>query len=136
RHHRRVLPGVLRRRLPRTGAAAARDGQDGVRGSGPGASPQLTQQEGLSYAAAGVDIAAYTRMLERVKPLIAATQGPDVVTRVGPFAGLYQMPGGDLLAASTDSVGTKVKVAIAYGHHRGIGHDLVNHCANDIATAG
>jgi phosphoribosylformylglycinamidine cyclo-ligase len=95
----------------------------------------LTQQEGLSYAAAGVDIAAYTRMLERVKPLIAATQGPQVVTGVGPFAGLYQMPGGDLLAASTDSVGTKVKVAIAYGRHRGIGHDLVNHCANDIATA-
>ena len=61
----------------------------------------MTQQEGLSYAAAGVDITAYTRMLERVKPLIAATQGPQVVTGVGPFAGLYRMPGGDLLAAST-----------------------------------
>jgi phosphoribosylformylglycinamidine cyclo-ligase len=94
------------------------------------------QQEGLSYVAAGVDIAAYTRMLERARPLIAATQGPEVVTGVGPFAGLYRAPDGGLLAASTDSVGTKIKVAIAAGRHRGIGHDLVNHCVNDIATAG
>jgi phosphoribosylformylglycinamidine cyclo-ligase len=97
----------------------------------------VTQHEGLSYAAAGVDIDAYTRMLERVKPLIAATQGPEVVTGVGPFAGLFALPGGGgRLAASADGVGTKIKVAIAYGRHRGIGHDLVNHCVNDIATAG
>jgi phosphoribosylformylglycinamidine cyclo-ligase len=56
---------------------------------------------------------------------------------VGPFAGLYQLPGGaGALAASADGVGTKIKVAIACGRHRGIGHDLVNHCVNDIATAG
>ncbi|HEY4027282.1 MAG TPA: phosphoribosylformylglycinamidine cyclo-ligase [Candidatus Dormibacteraeota bacterium] len=96
----------------------------------------MTPREGLSYAAAGVDIEAYTRMLERVKPLMAATQGPEVVTGVGPFAGLYALPGGGRLAASTDGVGTKIKVAIAYGQHRGIGRDLVNHCVNDIATAG
>jgi phosphoribosylformylglycinamidine cyclo-ligase len=94
------------------------------------------QQEGLSYAAAGVDIEAYTRMLERVRPLIAATQGPEVATGVGPFAGLYALPGGGHLAASADGVGTKIKVATAYGRHRGIGRDLVNHCVNDIATAG
>jgi phosphoribosylformylglycinamidine cyclo-ligase len=92
--------------------------------------------EGLSYAAAGVDIEAYTRMLERVRPLVAATQGPEVLTGIGPFAGLYALPGGGHLAASADGVGTKIKVAIAYGRHRGIGHDLVNHCVNDIATAG
>jgi phosphoribosylformylglycinamidine cyclo-ligase len=91
--------------------------------------------EGLSYAAAGVDIEAYERMLERVRPLIAATHGPEVVTGVGPFAGLYELPGGARLAASTDSVGTKTKVATAYGRHRGIGRDLVNHCVNDVATA-
>jgi phosphoribosylformylglycinamidine cyclo-ligase len=90
----------------------------------------------LSYAAAGVDIAAYERALERVKPLIAATHGKEVAVGVGPFAGLYALPGGGHLAASADGVGTKIKVAIAAGKHRGIGLDIVNHCVNDIATAG
>jgi len=92
--------------------------------------------EGLSYAAAGVDIEAYERVLERVKPLIAATHGKEVAVGVGPFAGLYALPGGGHLAASADGVGTKIKVAIAAGAHRGIGTDIVNHCVNDIATAG
>jgi len=92
--------------------------------------------EGLSYAAAGVDIEAYERALERVKPLIAATHGKEVAVGVGPFAGLYALPGGAHLAASADGVGTKIKVAIATGIHRNIGVDIVNHCVNDIATAG
>jgi len=92
--------------------------------------------EGLSYAAAGVDIEAYERALERVKPLIAATHGKEVAVGIGPFAGLYALPGGGHLAASADGVGTKIKVAIATGKHRGIGVDIVNHCVNDIATAG
>ncbi|MGH7764143.1 MAG: phosphoribosylformylglycinamidine cyclo-ligase [Candidatus Dormibacteraceae bacterium] len=92
--------------------------------------------EGLSYAAAGVDIEAYERALERVKPLIAATHGKNVAVGVGPFAGLYALADGSHLAASTDGVGTKIKVAIAAGRHRGIGVDIVNHCVNDIATAG
>ena len=93
-------------------------------------------QEGLSYAAAGVDIEAYERVLERVKPLIAATHGKEVAAGVGPFAGLYALPGGGHLAASADGVGTKIKVAIAAGKHRGIGVDIVNHCVNDIACVG
>jgi len=92
--------------------------------------------EGLSYAAAGVNIEAYSRMLERARPLIEATHGAGVITGVGPFAGLYELPGGGYLAASADGVGTKIKVAIAAGSHRGIGADLVNHCVNDIATSG
>jgi phosphoribosylformylglycinamidine cyclo-ligase len=92
--------------------------------------------EGLSYAAAGVDIEAYERALERVRPLIAATHGKEVAAGVGPFAGLYALPGGGHLAASADGVGTKIKVAIAASSHRGIGVDIVNHCVNDIATAG
>ena len=92
--------------------------------------------EGLSYAAAGVDIEAYERVLEKVKPLITATHGKEVAEGVGPFAGLYALPGGGKLAASADGVGTKIKVAIATGNHRVIGADIVNHCVNDIATAG
>ncbi|HEV3405186.1 MAG TPA: phosphoribosylformylglycinamidine cyclo-ligase, partial [Candidatus Dormibacteraeota bacterium] len=92
--------------------------------------------EGLSYAAAGVDIAAYERALERVRPMIDATHGKEVTAGVGPFAGLYTLPSGGRLAASADGVGTKIKVAIAAGRHRGIGIDIVNHCVNDIATAG
>ena len=92
--------------------------------------------KGLSYAAAGVDIEAYQRALERVKPLIAATHGDNVAVGVGPFAGLFTLADGSHLAASADGVGTKIKVAIAAGEHRGIGIDIVNHCVNDIATAG
>lgn len=95
-----------------------------------------TSSEGLSYAVAGVDIEAYERALEKVKPLIAATHGNEVAEGVGPFAGLYSLPGGGRLAASADGVGTKIKVAIATGNHRVIGADIVNHCVNDIATAG
>jgi phosphoribosylformylglycinamidine cyclo-ligase len=92
--------------------------------------------EGLSYASAGVDIEAYERALERVKPLIAATHGEEVARGVGPFAGLFALPGGGHLAASADGVGTKIKVAIAAASHQGIGVDIVNHCVNDVATAG
>ena len=95
----------------------------------------MSEVRGLSYVEAGVDVEAYDRMLARMKAAIEATHGPEVVAGVGPFAGLYELPGGGRLAASTDSVGTKVKVAIAAGRHDGIGRDLVNHCVNDIATA-
>ncbi|HUZ88741.1 MAG TPA: phosphoribosylformylglycinamidine cyclo-ligase [Candidatus Acidoferrales bacterium] len=94
-------------------------------------------QERATYVGAGVDIAAYARMLEQVRPMIEATQGAGVVTGVGPFAGLFELPGGGgFLAASADGVGTKIKVAVAANDHSGIGLDLVNHCVNDIATAG
>jgi phosphoribosylformylglycinamidine cyclo-ligase len=85
--------------------------------------------EGLSYAAAGVDIAAYEQALARVKPLIAAASG-----KIGQFAGLHELPGAGHLAASADGVGTKIKVAIALRSHDGIGVDIVNHCVNDIAV--
>jgi len=92
--------------------------------------------KGLSYTEAGVDTALYHRLLDRVRPLIEATQGPQVAAGVGPFAGLYELPGLGWLAASADGVGTKVKVAVAAGRHGDVGADLVNHCVNDIATAG
>jgi phosphoribosylformylglycinamidine cyclo-ligase len=109
---------------------------DGLSKGSPQTHGEASEFVGPSYAAAGVDIEAYERVLERVKPLIAATHGKEVAVGIGPFAGLYALPGGGLLAASTDGVGTKIKVAIATGIHRVIGQDIVNHCVNDIATAG
>ena len=91
-------------------------------------------EEPLTYAAAGVDVEVKQRLLRRARSLIERTHGPEVAAGVGPFAGLYRLPGGQLLAASADGVGTKVKVAIAAGRHRGIGEDIVNHCLNDIGT--
>ncbi|MGH7902879.1 MAG: phosphoribosylformylglycinamidine cyclo-ligase [Candidatus Dormibacteraceae bacterium] len=95
------------------------------------------RQEGLTYAAAGVNIEAYDLMLARVRKMVEATHGARIATGIGPFAGLYELPNQTgHLAASADGVGTKIKVAIAAGRHRGIGQDLVNHCVNDIATVG
>jgi phosphoribosylformylglycinamidine cyclo-ligase len=107
----------------------------------PGRTPRPSKPDdfagtSLSYADAGVDVPAYNRVLERLKPLLATAQGEGVLAGVGPFAGLYALPGGQgHLAASADGVGTKIKVAVAADNHRGIGIDLVNHCVNDIATS-
>ena len=95
----------------------------------------MIPDEGLTYAAAGVDVEVKQRLLGRVRGLIEATHGPEVAAGVGPFAGLYRLPSGGHLAASADGVGTKIKLAIAAGRHRGIGVDIVNHCLNDIGTA-
>jgi phosphoribosylformylglycinamidine cyclo-ligase len=90
-----------------------------------------------AYAEAGVDQEGKNSLLERLGAVIARATTPEVVAAVGPFAGLHRVPaGGGLLAASADGVGTKIKLAVATGRHRGIGWDLVNHCVNDIATAG
>src|SRR5256885_15497301 len=89
-----------------------------------------------AYAGEVLDIEAYDRAVERGKPLIAPPHGKEVAVGVGPFAGLYALAGGGHLAASADGVGTKIKIAIAAASHRGIGVDIVNHCVNDIATAG
>lgn len=57
---------------------------------------------------------------------------------VGPFAGLFKLGSyrEPVLVASTDSVGTKVKLAALAGRYDSVGHDLVNHCVNDILTSG
>ena len=91
-----------------------------------------------SYAAAGVDIAAAERLVSRFADLARATRRPEVIADVGPFSGLFRLGSyrDPVLVASTDSVGTKVKLAALLGRYEGLGHDLVNHCLNDILTAG
>jgi phosphoribosylformylglycinamidine cyclo-ligase len=93
----------------------------------------------LRYIDAGVDIDAGNRAVQMIKRAVSSTQTSQAIGDLGRFAGVFPMPGGfnePILVASTDSVGTKVKIAIATGRHRGIGIDLVNHCVNDIATSG
>jgi phosphoribosylformylglycinamidine cyclo-ligase len=94
----------------------------------------------LSYAEAGVDIDAKTGALARAKEAIRSTFTSGVVGDVGGFGGLFRPDftglSDPLLVASTDGVGTKLKVAIAAGVHGTVGQDLVNHCVNDILVQG
>ena len=91
-----------------------------------------------TYAAAGVDIAAWEETFGRIKGAIRSTFGPQVVGDIGGFGGLYAAPRGDrpVLVSSVDSVGTKVRVAIGLRRHDTVGHDIVNHCVNDILCGG
>jgi phosphoribosylformylglycinamidine cyclo-ligase len=90
-----------------------------------------------AYASAGVDIDAMMDGLRAVKRMVARTATPGARGGIGAFGGLFQAPGRDhLLVASTDGVGTKLKVAAMAGRHDTVGRDLVNHCVNDILVQG
>ena len=94
----------------------------------------------LRYADAGVDIDEGNRAVSLIRRTVAATHDSRVLGGIGAFSGLFalgtQRWRDPVLASSTDSVGTKVKIAIATGRHRGIGLDMVNHCVNDILCSG
>lgn len=87
------------------------------------------------YKQAGVNIDAGNLAVSLMKPAVRATFTPNVLADVGSFGGLFaltNLPSQPVLVASTDGVGTKVKLAAQLGQWRGIGHDIVNHCVNDI----
>ncbi|MEQ8718740.1 MAG: phosphoribosylformylglycinamidine cyclo-ligase [Acidimicrobiales bacterium] len=110
----------------------------GPAGSGP-ARTDATGDEVVSYAAAGVDIDAATGAVRDFSAAVTATHGPRVLSDVGSFGGLFDISdlgSNPVLVASADGVGTKVELAARYGRHRGVGHDLVNHCVNDILVQG
>lgn len=102
--------------------------------------PQPEDSPSLSYRDAGVDIDAGNRLVERIKPLAAATFRPGVVTDLGGFGALFELPWEryrqPVLVSGTDGVGTKLKLALQVGRHDTIGIDLVAMCANDILVAG
>jgi phosphoribosylformylglycinamidine cyclo-ligase len=97
--------------------------------------PPLSQ-----YAKAGVDRSRAEGAIRRVAQLAATTHRPALMAGIGPFAAVWRLPddlpAGSTLVSSTDSVGTKTKIAVAMGRHRGIGQDIVNHCVNDVLTTG
>ena len=93
----------------------------------------------LDYRGAGVDIDAADDAKSRIKRLVESTFTAGARGRFGGFGGMFRMPAEakrPVLVASADGVGTKIKVAIEAGRHDTIGHDLVNHCVNDILVQG
>ncbi len=93
---------------------------------------------GLTYRDAGVDLDAAAAAKVRIMELAKSTLGTSVLSAQGGFGGVID-PGANsntLLVSSTDSVGTKLRIAQAMGRHNTIGIDIVNHCINDILPAG
>lgn len=98
-----------------------------------------TRAHALTYAAAGVDIAAGDRLVRRIRALARSTRRPEIVAGVGGFAALAKLPRGyrePLLVTSTDGVGTKLRVAFALDRHDTVGIDLVAMSVNDLLTIG
>jgi len=95
---------------------------------------------GLTYADAGVNIDTANRFIDNIKPLVTSTYRRGVVTELGGFAGLFALDTErfkePLLVASTDGVGTKLKLAFLSGMHNTVGIDLVAMCVNDIIVCG
>lgn len=93
-----------------------------------------------TYRTAGVDIAKAEKSLSQLKAEIEKTHNRNVLKPIGAFGGFYRFPAEDyrepVLVASTDGVGTKLKVAVQMNQHHTVGQDLVNHCIDDIAVCG
>ena len=91
-----------------------------------------------AYEQAGVNIDVKMGAVESVKQMVAATKTANVLGGIGAFGGLHKIPAGRgmILVASTDGVGTKLKVAAMMNKHDTVGQDIVNHCVNDILVQG
>lgn len=94
----------------------------------------------FTYRDAGVDIDAGDALVEAIKPIAARTHRPGVLAGIGGFGALFQIPPGryrePVLVASTDGVGTKLKLAIDLKRHDTVGIDLVAMCVNDVVVQG
>ncbi|MCU7914475.1 MAG: phosphoribosylformylglycinamidine cyclo-ligase [Candidatus Thiodiazotropha sp. (ex Gloverina cf. vestifex)] len=102
--------------------------------------PKDRQTTSLSYRDAGVDIDAGNALIERIKPIVKQTFRPGVLTGLGGFGALFELPldryKEPVLVSGTDGVGTKLKLALELNRHDTIGIDLVAMCVNDIVVAG
>jgi phosphoribosylformylglycinamidine cyclo-ligase len=94
----------------------------------------------LTYADAGVSIAAGNALVKAIGPLARATARPGADAELGGFGGIFDPKAAGyadpLLVAANDGVGTKLKLAIELGDHNGVGIDLVAMCANDLIVQG
>ena len=93
-----------------------------------------------TYKTAGVDIDAGEEMVRQIVPLVKSTHNKNVLSDIGLFGGFYdanfQNIKQPVLVASTDGVGTKLKIAFLLNKHNTVGACLVNHCVNDILCCG
>lgn len=93
----------------------------------------------ISYKDAGVDIDAKMQAIDRLKDRVAGTLGTNAGP-IGQFGGTWRMqgPANQILVASADGVGTKLRLAFVLGGeaHASVGRDIVNHCVNDILALG
>ena len=94
----------------------------------------------MNYRSAGVDIDAGDALVERIKPLARATARAGVLGGIGGFAASFDPRAAGfkdpILLATTDGVGTKLKLAIETGRHGTVGIDLVAMCVNDLVVQG
>ena len=100
----------------------------------------MEKKNKVDYAAAGVNLEASDEALVKIKSLAKSTFNNQVLSDIGSFGGLFRLPTEDyeepVLVSSTDSVGTKLKLAFMSGVHNTVGQDIVNHCVNDILVQG
>jgi len=96
--------------------------------------------DGLTYAAAGVDIDAGNALVDAIKPLAKSTRRPGADAALGGFGALFDLKAAGfadpLIVTTTDGVGTKLKIAIDTGLHDTVGIDLVAMCVNDLLAQG
>ncbi len=92
----------------------------------------MMEERGATYEQAGVSIEKGEAVVERIRAAVESTGA----TGFGAFAGLFPLDDDRLLAASTDSVGTKLIVARQRGKLRNCGGDIAAHCINDVLTTG
>ena len=93
----------------------------------------------LSYRDAGVDIDAGDALVERIKPLAGKTLRDGVLSNLGGFGALFEVPKRyrePVLVSGTDGVGTKLKLAVELNRHDTVGIDLVAMSVNDVLTHG
>jgi phosphoribosylformylglycinamidine cyclo-ligase len=90
----------------------------------------------ITYADSGVDRDKGDLFVQRIEKMVKTTYNKAVKSGVGGFASLYDIGKGRYLAAGTDGVGTKLKVAQALGVHHTVGIDLVAMCVNDVVCTG
>ena len=99
----------------------------------------MSDERPLDYAGSGVDIERSDDVKRRIRSVVESTFTAGARGAFGGFGGMYRIPAEarrPVLVSSADGVGTKLRVAIDANRHDTVGHDLVNHCVNDILVQG